>query len=46
MKYFYEYSTCRGDPRDAQMLVASEGLTLTSLEDILKEFHAAGAFSV
>jgi len=46
MKYFYEYSTCRGDPRDAHKLIASEGLTLTSLEDILKELHAAGAFNL
>jgi len=46
MKYFYEHSTCRGDPRDAQKLISAEGLTLTGLEDILKEFHAAGALNL
>jgi hypothetical protein len=46
MKFFYEYSTCRGDPRDAHKLLASEGLALASLEGILKEFHTAGAFNV
>lgn len=45
MKYFYEYSTCRGDPKDAHRLIAAEGLTLASLEDILKEVHAAGALN-
>lgn len=45
MKYFYDYSTCRGDPRDARKLLASEGMTLNSLEDILKEIHAAGVFN-
>jgi hypothetical protein len=46
LKYFYEYSICRGDPRDARKLLASEGMTLTSLEDGLKELHAAGAFNL
>ena len=46
VKYFIEHSTCRGDPREAHRLLASEGLTLTSLEDILKEFHAAGTFNL
>lgn len=45
MKYFYDYSTCRGDPRDARKLLASEGMTMTSLEEVLKEFHAAGVFN-
>ena len=42
LKFFYEYSNCRGDPRDARKLIAAEGYTLSSLEDILKEYHAAG----
>ena len=46
MKFFYQHSDCRGDPRDARKLIASEGLTLTSLEDGLKELHAAGRFNV
>lgn len=46
MKFFYEYSTCRGDPRDAQKLIAAEGLTLASLEDVSKDLHAAGAFNL
>jgi len=46
MKYFYEYSNCRGDPKDANRLISSEGLTLTSLEDILEELHAAGALKL
>ena len=46
MKFFYQYSDCRGDPRDARKLIASEGLTLTSVEDGLRELHAAGAFNV
>jgi hypothetical protein len=46
MKYFYDYSNCRGDPRDARKLVASAEMTLTSLEDGLKELHAAGAFNL
>ena len=41
MKFFYEHSNCRGDPRDARKLIAAEGYTLSSLEDILKEFQAA-----
>jgi hypothetical protein len=46
IKFFYEYSNCRGDPRDARRLIASEGLTLHGLEDGLKELHAAGAFNL
>jgi hypothetical protein len=46
MKYLYEYSNCRGDPRDARKLLASKKLTFTSLEDGLKELHAAGAFNL
>ena len=46
MKFFYQHSDCRGDPRDARKLLASEGFTLTSVEDGLKELHAAGAFNI
>ena len=45
MKFFYQHSDCRGDPRDARKLIASEGLALTSLEDGLRELQAAGAFN-
>lgn len=46
MKFFYRHSDCRGDPRDAHKLIVSEGFTLASVEDGLKELHAAGAFNV
>ena len=46
MKFFYQHSDCRGDPRDARKLIASEGLTLASVEDGLKELNAAGAFNL
>jgi hypothetical protein len=46
MKFFYDHSTCRGDPRDARKLIASQGMTLTSLEEILKELHSAGALNL
>jgi len=46
LKFFYDYSNCRGDPRDAHKLLASEGMTLTSLVDGLKDLHAAGVFNL
>ena len=42
LKFFYEHSNCRGDPRDARKLIAAEGYSLSSTEDILKEYKAAG----